>query len=384
MDGMPLRFLSRSLALTTLLLVTACGQVSTEKNFVSGPSSSPGSGSATPPSNGSVVSSAGFFIKLTGSKTGSTFAKFLHQADATYGSDIGTTNFSSECKIANGAAAGNDVLCVAEVEELDLFFNNISVQYHVPASMCTYLMVRPYWFYAYEPGIGPTVVSHEVSSTGAITDVLNTTNGVPTCDYNHISEGGANCCFGTYTHTTTTYDSVGGVTATTSETGDWGGKFGSCAAGPGTSSSFETNPTSKIPLPKYHHVLSTGINDSFTMDAPNIAIFNNTNKVYSNVWTANFYNPSEHTGGKPAGLLSPAGDSSVLSKPADAYDFRCLDGAEDLQQRIRLFIRDWNTASIAENGDPDATGADPNFPTFPINDRSDWLDFGDDFPTSDL
>jgi hypothetical protein len=88
----------------------------------------------------------------------------------------------------------------------------------------------------------------------------------------------------------------------------------------------------------------------------------------------------------PVTLLAPAAVTGAPSyyTPSDTYDFTCLDAAKDIRQRIRLFVREWNTHSIAEGGDPDVTGAEPGYAGEPLNDLADWTDFGDNYPASSL
>ncbi|MGE3260514.1 MAG: hypothetical protein AB7K68_01935 [Bacteriovoracia bacterium] len=388
MDGMPLRFSLRAILPAVLVIFTACGQVNSEKATVNGPSTQAGAGgsggSTVPVPAGPVVNAAGFFVALTGSSN-SAMAPYFHQADAAYGATIGTTNFSSECKIADGSADGNDVLCVAEVEELDLYFNKLKIQYHVPSDMCTYVRTMPYWFWAYGPGNGPTIVSHEILADKSIRDVTNTSNGTAQCSYDYSTAGGPNCCIGTYSHTVTTYASDGTFTKQT-DSKEWTGEASNCAAGPAMEIQ-QAKSADGLPLATIEWVQNTGLNRVVTYNGPIDATFGASSRVFSNVWTGNFYNPLDHTGGKPIGLQVPSGLTSpnTLHLPQDTYDFQCLDGAYDIRQRIRLFIRDWNTHSaMGEGGDPDLTGSEPSYPTFPLNDRSDWLDFGDLYPASNL
>lgn len=386
MDGMPLKFSFRFLLPAAILLLSACGPVASQKQTVAGPGNSTGGGSTTPVSGGEVVNSAGFFIAGTGSPTTNIVA-YMHQADAPYGSDVSTTNFSSSCKVDYGSADGNDLFCIAEVNELDLYFNNFQLQYHVPSNMCTYFRIKPYWFYAFEPGNGPTSASHEVLETGAIRDVTNTSAGTPVCQYDYTTSGGPNCCFGTYTHLITTYSSTGFTQNSTVKT--WTGKAGNCATGPALNlSGFSTEASTGLPLDNIYDVQSSGLNDSLSITAPINAIFNG-NKMNQNLFTANFYNPSDHTGGLPITMQEQPGITSTLSKfiPQDTYEFQCLDAAEDLKQRIRLMIREWNTVdqlATGEGADPDVTGFEPGFASQPYNDRGDWKDFTDFYPVSIL
>ncbi|MGZ3695724.1 MAG: hypothetical protein ACXWQO_16615 [Bdellovibrionota bacterium] len=180
----------------------------------------------------------------------------------------------------------------------------------------------------------------------------------------------------------TTFSSTGSSVAVTKES--WGGKAGNCVAGVG--SQFTRELLTGIPMTTVQYVNGTGVNESIVGTSPLNSTFNSF-LMASNVWTANFYKPSQHTGGMPISMQQPAGitSGSTFYLPADTYEFRCLDTAQEIKQRIRLFIREWNEeGQLAEGGDPDTTGTEPNFPTFPINDRSDWFDFGNNYPAGML
>ena len=76
--------------------------------------------------------------------------------------------------------------------------------------------------------------------------------------------------------------------------------------------------------------------------------------------------------------------------PSEAYKFNCYDHGYELKNSIRLFVREWNTATEFElygsssglEGDPDVTGIEgincdfsPPFATLSCNDVDDWFDF---------
>lgn len=393
MDGMPTRFsFSKnpisfcSLAFAALLLV-GCGNanpLSSEKArapTVQGPGNG---GSSTPVSGGEVVDQAGFFLSVTNTNISYT----LHQADDDYGEDIETGNFSTSCKIDNGQT-DQDITCVLEIGELDLYFNDLNIQYHVPSSMCSYLKVEPYHFWAYEPGTGPSLVSYEVTAAGTVIDHANSVNGTPDCVYDYTDTSGPNCCVGTYAKVV--IDSGAGTVTTTAE--EWTGTTSSCLGGPAMSTQTIDQGTG-FPLPSFYYIEGEGYNQTYTITAAKSVteVPGISRTVESSIYAANFYKPSQHADGKPPGLRLPPAITVAAQEyePHDTYEFQCLDRANDVTNRIRLFIREWDEVPIAQGGDPD-TGwaASPPYPTEPvsgelINDNWDWRDFGELYPASSM
>lgn len=362
--------------LFTAVLISSCGVQSSKSPAASAPvnTNAPSSGSGS--SNGSIVNSAGFFAELTNDELED--STVLHIADAAYGSDVGTTNFSSECKVPYGTTgAAADIFCILEIEELDLYFNDLVIQVHVPSDMCSYLKVKPYSFYRFEAHDGPGTVHYQNNADGSITDISNSSNGVPVCNYDYSANGYGNCCTGNYSLVVDTIDSSGNTTTNTT-TGEWGGHAGNCVTGPATSTQT-IDTTYKTPINSIYYVDGVGFNRTYTIPKA-------INTYQTNIWASNFYNPSDHAASKPEAMTAPSAaeiaDANERYLPNDTYSWECLDRAEDLLGRIRIMIREWNTDVLAQGGNPDVTGADPIDATQPLNDRNDWLDWGDVYPTS--
>lgn len=320
--------------------------------------------------DGSVNDRLGFFVSLGNPQLG-----LLHRADAPYGNDVSTGGFSSRCGIPSGASGrAADFFCLLEIEELDLYFNDLDLKVHVPSNMCSYLKESYYSFYAREPGIGPMRVEHKVLADGRIEDVLHTREGVPQCRYDYSEEGGPNCCTGSYVHTVRTQNEDGSFTSSEVEK-IWDGSAAQCLSGPAMA--LATRDGQGFPMPLITYVEGTGIAKSIKIPSAKGSFFGSS-PLRSNLFAANFYNPGDHKGGKPLSLRKP--ENGVA--PRDTYTWECLNRNEDVIARIRLMIREWNSP-IEENGDPDATGTDPVFED-EINDRWDWLDFGEEYPGARL
>jgi hypothetical protein len=136
------------------------------------------------------------------------------------------------------------------------------------------------------------------------------------------------------------------------------------------------------------YVEGEGLNETFKVLAPINSTFNGY-YMASNLWTANFYSVADHSAQSPAvlpadrplALRYPAGLTSGTYLPSDTYRFECHNRAEEIQYRIRLMIREWNTDPISQGGNPELNvGTDPDFPDGPINDRRDWFDIGNAYP----
>ena len=394
------RNLFRALSIFFFLsLYVACAPpVAVDKTRVDGtdpntvpPSGDPSGGSST------VVNSAGFFLKLSTTTVSAT----LHKATAGESLEAGFTvaNFSEECRIASGTTgAAADIHCLLEIEELDLFFNDLALQIHVPSDMCSYLREEPYHFYAYEPGVGPTTASVDVYTDGSFNNGQDVNSaGEPECDFDYTPNDGPNCCLGTFTFNRRTeipqdpaVPPGTGPFELESTQGEWGGTIGACIAGPGKKTQQLTTDQ-LIPRPSILFIEGTGTNRTYTIPkALGETVAEQT--VSSNIWAANYWdvaNPSYV--GLPLDNLDPGsvdGPPALSRKatylPNRYYTWSCLDRAEDLNARIRLTIREWNTDPIAAGGDPDESGSEADFPDQSVNDRSDVDDYGNDFPQGSI
>lgn len=396
MDGHRLSFI----LIGALFLAVGCGPpVSSSKN-TNVPAINPNYGSdpLNPDSDDAPSEVAGMFLRISST----TATVTMHRADVQYQDavnnrqDAGTTNFTTDCRILSSATGNDrDIFCIAEIEELDLFFSEMTLQFHVPPSMCSYARFIPYHFWAYEAGTGPASTSHEVLASGAVNDVLNTLNGVPQCDYKHTDS--LNCCTGDFTKTVTTYAADGTFTQESTEE-SWGGVPSSCLSGPALSTEWSRYiGTDGYPMARLEYVVGTGVNSTFKILAAISTSFAGV-QMKNNVWAANFYNPTDHPaatgsgyvpagydGDRPVALRIPDTVSGTdVYMPEDSYVLSCLDRADEVLARIRLMIRDWNQNPIESGGDPDTTGTDPGFPDDSVNDRLDWLDIGAVYPTSFL
>lgn len=404
------------ISLIALLLALFSAQVgcgpglTSAKEGYQAPQAGTGGGTSTPPppasgGSGTVVDSAGFFLAIAGPEY-LTDRVYLHRAqnagaaldydDWQAGIMPDTTGLTEECTIPLGtSAASANYLCVLEIEELDLYFNALDIQLHIPSSSCSYFRVRPYSFWSWEPGQGPTTASYDVYEDGTINNTVNVDGaGAIQCSYDHGQEGGPNCCWGGYTLTVRTENDNNGTAGdggfdVSSTAGTHAGLETSCIAGLGASNSSGAASgewgalRNGYPISRAREISSTGVNTTLSFPAGRAVT---TTTVLSNLWISNFINPTA-----APFALTKASDRVAYYAPQIAYTVDCLDAAEDLQGRIGLLIREWDEG-ITSGGDPD-TGyggvmEPPPYDTNFINDRYDWNDvvnfWGQSYPETDL
>ncbi|MCB0365627.1 MAG: hypothetical protein H6624_04340 [Bdellovibrionaceae bacterium] len=371
-----------SMVLSAAVFTSGCGSEGTSDSASSGDDDDDDDGGGTNPPVGEVDND-NFWIRVYDT------AKYPYHMHA-------TTGFADECKI-DAAATDQTLDCVIEMNEGDLYFHQLQMHYNVPPDMCTYLTRTPYFFYNQEPGIGPSTVNYEVaySTTGSLVGhnctvdgVANTANsstgpnGSPdgagcsidnaqlnfrelnfdpqnaavSCVYDQQQTGGANCCFGDYTMSLTIWreDSGGAFSASsTSIDGKWGGSFTSCLGGPVRTNAWTDKSNDGWPLNLISYVFGEGLNTTF-----NLAKLIEEPKGYDTLTIANHYstlagvhdhtdfeNGSAWASSKPY-MIDPLDDRSGSDMrgwtTSDSYDFKCLDKAFEVRNRIRVYIREWD------------------------------------------
>ena len=74
----------------------------------------------------------------------------------------------TDCKIsANEESSTEDLYCMLDIMEGDLYLHEIALDYNVPPEMCDYLGFIPHWHYNQEVGEGPKTVEHIVGEDNA-------------------------------------------------------------------------------------------------------------------------------------------------------------------------------------------------------------------------
>ena len=176
-----------------------------------------------------------------------------------------------DCKIPVDAESTEDLYCILDVAEGDLWFHAIELEYNVPEGMCDYLDFYTHWHYNQAAAVGPRYICKCDQVTGSgdnretkegyyivnnrtqcvhriVSDPPSDPAGDPTvvtekgcnpptganvkdsaedlCSYNKREVTGlANCCFGEYTVVESRSDS--------GQNQEWGGDFRQCIGGLG-------------------------------------------------------------------------------------------------------------------------------------------------------
>ncbi|MFN0061151.1 MAG: hypothetical protein ACKVPX_01340 [Myxococcaceae bacterium] len=333
----------------------------------------------------------------------------------------GPEGLVEQCQILTGQAS-QDVTCYLEMMEGDVHFQPLTLRYNVPSQMCEYFEFRNYHYYNFEVGHGASsiVILKDVNLLGDVVSATCTADGVDcsmsreafvnvqtetaTCAFDY-SPDLPNCCFGRYAMSVTTRADTDGnpgtppVVTTSSSLRDWGGALEACLSGPAATDAAWPRTVLGRPIAKLWDVNDKGINGGYRIEAPiNISGYPGT------FHTANFFTDGLHnhsglvTPGRISRLpyaLDPIDDRSgtdisgtYFGAPTqDAYEFRCLDKAYEVINRIRVYVREWNTkaefeafgASAGAAGNPDVVGRESVDCEYELdlsgcNDGADWDD----------
>lgn len=369
-----------------------------------------------------------------------------------------TFDFESSCEIDKDEASNKDLTCVADVNEQDLYFHGLRIQFILPTGMCHYVKFYNHWHWNREYGSGPPVVwvrnylddlnkpsgtpecfvqnsdgnwypsdpnadglpaNNGVLGTGTNCENLgglagleltsiDSSSGKPRCIYDRSHVNGVNCCTGNYTLVKETIDnsteldpiSKGSVILTDQSYGSQ--QVSQCLAGPAMADGSWPKSSLGYPVPRVYFTRESGFADRYVIKPP-MEIFNvGHNQIVSN-WHAGVESGNRHQHvGTISGRTSllPIFHDPIEDRSGDffhipgqsPYEFHCLDEADDVLHRIRLYVREYNTRReflnfIANpiNGtqDADRTGVEggggvndcEGFIGGPCNDYSDADDF---------
>lgn len=303
-----------------------------------------------------------------------------------------STDFSKSCTIDAGTKSSS-ISCIADVNELDLYFHGIEFQYNFPKTMCAYVNFIPPWHYNVETGYGPKLMTvTKTTNNGTLTGYTCNIDGVAGCTgaeasytskdgwkcvYNSTDtiDGGANCCLGEYVETTVVNE-VGTTPSTTTTTtkGKWGGDVKTCIGGPARTNWDSFDKKTNYPLERLYYVKGKGLNKNYKVDAPMARL------SAASLSVANYYLPysatatynHRHSGYVIARstdlpyMVDPVDDrnGSAMVSGQGAYLWRCMDENEEVINTIKVYLREWNTAAeyakyistSGAQGNPDVTG----------------------------
>lgn len=289
------------------------------------------------------------------------------------------TGFSTPCGISKDSVANEDITCIIEMPEGDIYGQNVEIKLNAPpGEMCRYIQTEPYWFYNYEVGEGPAVmivsVDNTVNASNDITastytcsfdgvimpcdshpeivPVLNPTNQKYNCVYNHTLSSGPNCCFGEKNITTTTTTNGIEPVVTTSTT-TWGGNYETCIGGPGRTNWPKYYSDGK-PARTISFVEPSGFKTTHNITSPG-SFAEPLDPRTASIHVASYYGDSAthtHTGfvdlvttSNLPFFMDPIDDrnGTAIDPAHPSFEFQCLDAAFEVKHRIRAYIREWDT-----------------------------------------
>jgi len=371
-------------------------------------------GAISPDPVGEVNDKAGFYVQVVdGSKI-----KYYERRLTT------AADFSKQCVITDTSdTANNDIECIVDAPEEDVYFHGITLQHNFPSDMCSYVSIRQFYYrYGYyngdtmndpitytkdsngkiRPGSPDTPVATTadpnalndldlcdagyVDATGCVVvegDVPNVQSGTPKCDWDYTASKGPNCCEGSYDLNIYEWEvnpgnSAQGKFVLRESTGTWTGKKANCFAGPAFDVADATFSESGFPERKIHYVDDTGLNGKIAMPS-------SISKDSGTHYLSNFYNSLFTTEASRDVPLAIQGDPDVAGGNSPSYEYICYDRGFEVKARIRMYIQEWNSLNGFLNskttaGTPDVEGNETGFGGRPINDFWDWDDWEDLFP----
>jgi hypothetical protein len=391
-----------------------------------------------PPSVGSVDDNRGFDVSFVNDNEPPLDYKIHREISP-------SNNWDTACTIMQDQVGTSDadIICTLDAEELDLAFEGVNFDVNVPSNMCHYFSFKPYYYFGLDVGkpqslgpvvmlptpapaasptpnpqarprytasettgfatIGPVAVEYDINLAGDVTNFypspagsafLNDSNKAR-CRYDRSSDGGPNCCYGDYLEITnreievpdeSTPDPTDTIIVVDRSVKnlEWGGKPGNCLEGAGNDFLKSRNRETNFPIFDIYNVQGVGLNTQYELKSSN---FVRSQSLYY----ANYSSPADHAGPVPEAMarVSVFSPGSETYRPY-YYKFECYDENEELEARIRVQIREWNTKPEFHNQDTSVTagvaghdkvGIEPGFGgDFQINDRYDWKDKGDNFP----
>lgn len=253
------------------------------------------------------------------------------------------TNWNTPCSISvTGGTPAVSATCLLEVEEGDIHYNDFTLNWTAGVGGCPYVIVYPYWVMKWPGGYGAQQFSYTsnngVIDAGSIVQTLPSTGGTLVhvvnneikCiyDHRHKSSDAPNACAGTYSVTHTAISTSGTLVTTTP--GNWSGKIGDGAAGPGTHDDWYRDPVQNIP--------GSFVYTSYAGNSDKVSISKLLPLNSTNVGTENYQTDPNIS----VGMLSPYGNPY--------YRFLCVDGSNEVLGDLKVMIRGWNLASELAKG----------------------------------
>ncbi len=327
---------------------------------------------------------------------------YIHPADAPW---------TQPCKISNGTTR-QDLRCVVEAQEEDIYHQGITLTYQFPSDMCQYGWRKDFSYYNLLPGQGPTTITIRsgVNNTladntqdGSVTSFTSaggtatvqaptTPTGSLNCstDYSwQMTPAGPNCCWGnytlivnTYTHTSTTDPVSGNVTwsqslLTTTTQNTWPGADANCLAGPAMDLPDAIKNSKGYPTQLEFFAGDATINRQIDIPSP---LSKNTG---ANLYLANYFTPLT-SNSVPTNTAVEAARPDPMKNhgsftPSYSYEYTCVNASAEIINRIRVYIRSWSKNSdftlLSNSATSNQSTSDSFYPD-PYCDRTTWFGNG--------
>ncbi len=325
----------------------------------------------------------------------------------------------TDCKIPVDQESTEDLYCLMDVMEGDLWFHNIVLNYNVPAGMCDYLDFDISWHFNQRVGYGPPQVYQCSRGTCVGTgdnanlerETVYCTNPCELQDSNYLASCGgtandltdeqsymvcetggstredpqkfcgtldksendlANCCLGSYD----LYDVNDQLNHTEVK---WGGNVTNCLGGLGRTNWNYFNHDG-YPIGVTNATLKDGYSSTYEMPAliekydghKNAALAQEPTFINANYWTD--VENKDFTSSSPKFYRAPTTSQlqtqyeqrAIIATGYPYLSWTCLDKAREIRHRIHLVVREWNTQeeynsykeTAGSRGDPDVVGAE--------------------------
>ncbi|MCB0355434.1 MAG: hypothetical protein KDD40_00415 [Bdellovibrionales bacterium] len=326
--------------LSLFLVVGACdeGGIGSEVGECGDDCSSNSTPDGTPPDPDTAEE---LYVRFLDSEDGEeSFEYFEYQV-------LPTFNASSTCRVDKTETSNQDLSCVIDVNEQDLYFHGMRIEFVIPTGMCDYFTFNNHWHYDQEMGSGPPeiwvrqyrddegnpngpeecfvrnsdgiwypsdpnldglpTVEGEVFGTGdscgslsAGADLelwsINTDNFTPRCKYDRSLGGGDNCCRGTYNVTIETLDNsdtsgfdggdgFGRATEVITDRSYGPIGAGECISGQAVVDDDWPKTSTGWPVGRIYYTREKGISDRYKIKAPISAFHESDNHLVAN-WHA--------------------------------------------------------------------------------------------------
>jgi hypothetical protein len=324
---------------------------------------------------------------------------------------VGDAENSRKCRINyndilnnSGSAKALDIRCFLDADEEALHMKDILLNVTSGAGVCQFVQYAPYYFQQYKAAqsVGTTT---KYPAAATVNVGCLTSGTVPTVDLceGYYSAGAlatvTNCDEGYLSYTQITNSVVATVCTAgvpTTQKVLCGGAKSNCIAGPINKLLTTTDLQNGFRSFEYGET-ATGFNTTWTIKAPGVADglrpVQKTNLLVANGTINNKCTASRAdvnawalASKSISGTVSPLGGLGTTASNPTAnpyYEFDCQDAAKLTKARIRLVVRDWDTAfKVTDDIDnqtltPSTLMNNPGTDVFsglPFNAKFDWDD----------